>query len=355
MRLGLHGVERQNAEIMHRLEETNRRQAQIEEYQRQESRYQRQLGYNVKSFLEERARHERMAQSPHSALRPDEMEVFAQSGLPHESLNQSMSFLGPPVGPSLTECRLTDLRLVTKLTSSDEIALNSRQVEDFFSRGRVRLDANDSRPMPFEPEIISSIADWSKGQAAPILRIDGPVMNCEEERNPLTMLAAQLIDLTTRSHLHVISYFCELSHTVKVTEREMQATVALVYSLVRQLIELLPPEFEASTDFSEARFRHLDGTLESCGEATRMFKDLLDIVPVATVYCIIDGLQLMDGKRVEGPLRGFLRQLRDKDGKLRVLFTTSGRSSCLSKELKAEETLVIDTFRKGVSTPGMSF
>lgn len=357
IRLGLHGVERQNAEMMHRLETISRRQAQIEEYRRQESRYQRQLGFDVKSFLEERFRHERMAQYSLRPLGPDQMEVFARSGLPLENLNQSTSFLGPPVGLPLTarHLQLIDLCLVTKLASSDEIALNSRHMEDFFSRDRVRLYIDDSAPMPFEPEVISRITDWSKGQAVPMLRIDGPVMDCEEERNPLTMLAAQLIDLTARSHLHVISYFCELSRTVKVTEREIKATIALVYSLVRQLIELLPPEFEASADFSEARFRHLDGTPESCGEATQMFEDLLDVVPAATVYCIIDGLQLMDDKRVEESLQGFLRQLRSRDGKLRVLFTTSGRSACLSKELKAEETLVIDTFRKGVSTPGLSF
>lgn len=253
----------------------------------------------------------------------------------------------------MSECRLTNLHLVTELASSDEIALNSRHMEDFFSRDRVRLHANDSAPMPFEPEAISKITDWSKGQAVPMLWIDGPVMDCDEEQNPLTMLAAQLIDLIARSRLHVISYFCELSRSVKAAEREMQATIALVYSLIRQLVELLPPEFEASADFSEARFRRLDGTFESCGDATQMFKDLLDAVPVATVYCVIDGLQLMDIRRAEESLRAFLRQIRGADGKLRVLFTTSGRSACLSKELKVEETLVIDTFRKGVESPGL--
>ena len=239
---------------------------------------------------------------------------------------------------------------MTEFTTSDKIALNSRHLEDFFSRDRVRLHANDSSPMPLEPEVISRITDWSRGQDVPMLRIDGPVVDCEEERNPLTMLAAQLIDLTARSHLHVISYFCELSRSVKAAEREMRATVALVYSLVRQLIELLPPEFEASADFSEGRFRQLDGTLDSCGKAMRVFRDLLDVVPAATVYCVIDGLQLMDDRRIEQPLRAFLQELRGGNGKLKVLFTTSGRSACLSKELKVDETLVIDTFRKGVAT-----
>lgn len=239
------------------------------------------------------------------------------------------------------------------MTSSDEVALNCRHMEDFFSRDRVRLHANDSTPMPFEPEAISRITDWSKGAAVPMLWIDGPVMDCEEEHNPLTMLAAQLIELTAASRLHVISYFCELSRTVQAAERETQATVALIYSLIRQLIELLPPEFQAPVDFSEARFRHLDGTLKACGEAMRMFQDLLDLVPAATVFCFIDGLHLMDDQRVEEPLQLFLRQLRCGNGKVRVLFTTSGRSACLAKELKVEEILMIDSYRKGIVAHGL--
>lgn len=354
IRLGLRGVERQNAEIMHRLEAINHRQAQIEEYRQHESQYQRQLGQDVKLFLEERARHERMIHYSLETVSSGHFQVLAQSGLPLEKLNQGLSSLRPPHGPHLTERQLTIVDLVTELTSSDEIALNSRHLEDFFSRDRIRLEADDSAPMPFDPDVISRITDWSKGQDAPMLRIDGPVVDCEEERNPLTMLATQLIDLTAKGRLHVISYFCELSRPVKAAEREMRATVALVYSLVRQLIELLPPEFEASVDFSEARFRQLDGSIESCDEAIRVFQDLLDVVPAATVYCIIDGLQLMDDRRVEGPLRAFLQGLRGGNGKLRVLFTTSGRSACLSKELEVEETLVIDAFRKGVATHGLS-
>lgn len=58
IRLGLHGVERQNAEIMHALEDMKRRQAQMEEDRRQELRNQKQLELDVKLFLEERFRHE---------------------------------------------------------------------------------------------------------------------------------------------------------------------------------------------------------------------------------------------------------------------------------------------------------
>ncbi|KAK2601175.1 hypothetical protein N8I77_010643 [Diaporthe amygdali] len=330
IRLGLRGLARQNAEIIHDLEVIKRQQAQIEKHRQQEPRHQKQLGYNVKLFLEERTRHEHIAHYSLNIVNPHQAEFLVQSGLQLEELDQ-----------------------VAEVSSSNEVALNSRHLEDFFSRDRVRLRANDSASMPFEPEIIARITDWSKCEAVPMLWIDGPAMDCEEEHNPLTMLATQLIELTAASRLHVISYFCEISRTVKEVERETQATVALIYSLIRQLIELLPPEFEAPVDLSEARFRHLDGTLKSCDEAMRMFQGVLDLVPAASVFCFIDGLHLMDDERVEESLQLFLRQLRCGYGKLRVLFTTSGRSACLAKELKVEETLMIDSYRKGIAAHGL--
>ena len=90
IRLGLSGVERQNAEIMHRLEAMNHRQAQIEEYRQQDSRYQRQLGYNVKLFLEERTRHERMAQYSLETVRSNHLRL-PHSGLSLEKLDQGLS------------------------------------------------------------------------------------------------------------------------------------------------------------------------------------------------------------------------------------------------------------------------
>lgn len=91
MMIRFHGVEERQAEMMHKLEA-------IEEYRRQESRYQRKLGHDVKSFLEENFRRERMTQYSLKPVSPNQLEVFAQSGLQLEKLNQSMSSLRPLFG-----------------------------------------------------------------------------------------------------------------------------------------------------------------------------------------------------------------------------------------------------------------
>lgn len=101
IRLGLHGVERQNAEIMYTLEDMKRRQAQMEEDRRQESRYQKQLGLDVKLFLQERFRHEQVASYSLKSMSPDQMKVFAQSGLMLENRSRSMSSQELPVRTKL--------------------------------------------------------------------------------------------------------------------------------------------------------------------------------------------------------------------------------------------------------------
>lgn len=91
IRLGLRGLARQNAEIKHDLEVMKRQQAQIEEDRQEEPRYQRQLGYNVKLFLEERTRHERTAHYSLKIVSHDQLEILAQSGLQLEMVDQGKS------------------------------------------------------------------------------------------------------------------------------------------------------------------------------------------------------------------------------------------------------------------------
>lgn len=97
IRLGLHGVERRTAEIMHTLEDMKRWQAQMEEDRRQESRNQKQLGLDVKLFLQEEFRHEQVASYSLKSMSPGQMEVFARSGLMLENPSRSMSSQGLPV------------------------------------------------------------------------------------------------------------------------------------------------------------------------------------------------------------------------------------------------------------------
>lgn len=178
-----------------------------------------------------------------------------------------------------------------------------------------------------------------------MLWLDGPSTEGPDSDNPLMLLAGKIINATDENHLNIISYFCEIPrYADRAVSREIQALVALLYALIRQLIELLPPRFSSIVDFSEERFLGLEGTLESWEEALHVFRDLLELVPGSVLFCVIDGLHVLDYKTIEKPLALLLGQLRHTNNKLRVLFTTSGRSYCLGREMKFNESVVIEGY-----------
>jgi hypothetical protein len=198
------------------------------------------------------------------------------------------------------------------------------------------------------------LKEWSQGTTSSLLWLTGPVVDVLDSSNPLTLLASRVVDMTDESNLNVISYFCHIRRADGTASRETRSLVALLYALIRQLIELLPPRFDSEKDLSKERFSRLNGTLDSWEEALDMFKDVLELVPGSAVYCIIDGLHVLDYRSIQQPLCLLLGRFRDRGPKLRVLFTTSGRSYCLGREIKAHENIVIDNFRDGLATYAIS-
>lgn len=240
------------------------------------------------------------------------------------------------------------------IESCDDVGLRSACLEDRFCRGQVRPLPVIYEPLPFEPEAIVRLQEWVQGRRSSLLWLGGPSFEGPDFSNPLALLASKVIDLMDEHHLSVISYFCQTRRADETASPETQELVALMYSLIRQLIELLPPRFDSGKDLSQERFSRLSGTLDSWEEALAVFEDVLEFVPGPTVYCIIDGLHVLDYRRIQPPLGLLLGRLRNAGDKLRVLFTTSGRSYCLGRETNTRENLVIDHFRSGLASDAIS-
>lgn len=240
------------------------------------------------------------------------------------------------------------------MDTSDDVGLHSACLEDHFSRDRVRPLPEYYQPLPFEPEVVLRLQEWSQGTGSPLLWLGGPSFEGLDSSNPLTLLASKVIDLVDENHLSVISYFCHIQRKDGSASGETQALVALMYALIRQLVELLPPRFDSHKDLSEERFSHLSGTLDSWEEALDVFEDLLEFVPGPKIFCIIDGLHVLDYRSIQRPLALLLGRLRKGGDKLRVLFTTSGRSYCLGQETEVRENLFIENFRNGLALDAMA-
>lgn len=237
------------------------------------------------------------------------------------------------------------------LQTAEDVVLNSRHPEDFFSRERVRLATDSFSLMPVSPDVILRLSEWAQDQHDPILWLEGPAIEADETENPLTSLAAKFIDLVETNELPVMSYFCEIPRTVDSNiTREVKGTVSLLYALLRQMVELLLPRLETSLDLSEERFLTLDGTLDTWSEAQDMFRDLMSLAP-GTVYCVVDGLHWLDDKTTDVTLAQLVDCLRG--GRMKVLFTTSGRSGCLLDGLESEKTMVVGRMKAGDLVEGL--
>jgi hypothetical protein len=166
----------------------------------------------------------------------------------------------------------------------------------------------------------------------------------------MTILASMCIDFANTAKLPVISYFCSLPRQDELrtgNTREEQALISLIYALVRQLIEHLPIQFSSEFDFGTERLALLDGTSESWKSATELLRDLVEAVP-KPLFCIIDGFQLLNSWKTESLFEDFFRALRgsittnSEAEKVKVLITTTGKCSAVSKHLKASEMVLAD-------------
>lgn len=172
-----------------------------------------------------------------------------------------------------------------------------------------------------------------------MLWFEGPALEVDDFENPLTSIAAKFVDMVAAHQLDVISYFCQVPRASRGRDiPEAEGAISLLYALLRQLVEKLPPRLDTAVDLSEARFKKLDGSMNNWAEAIELLKDLLSVFS-GVVFCVIDGLHWLDDEGTDAPLAQLLTALRHD--RLRVFFTTCGRSACLLDYLERDEIFIM--------------
>ena len=231
---------------------------------------------------------------------------------------------------------------------------NSRSLEDFFSRRRVRLDVETADPVMVSPEVLARLSEWSAAsELSQVLWLEGPFIGTEDFENPVTMMAAKFIKLADQFRIPVISYFCQLcrqQNTRPSRALEEEALTALFYALLRQMFEVLPPRFKTNVDFQESRFLRLDGTMDTWKDAMSVFCDLLALMPNG-ILCVLDGLQWLDDMSTNERLEELIQVLRGS--KLKLLLTTTGRSASLRQVIPLPETMMVDDAQLRVGVEGL--
>ncbi|OJJ46596.1 hypothetical protein ASPZODRAFT_142402 [Penicilliopsis zonata CBS 506.65] len=239
-----------------------------------------------------------------------------------------------------------------------QLQLASKHFQSFFDDHDQRLDFDvdvdtdpDHRDLPVEQSVFASLHQWVVNPQ--ILSIGGdPTMNSTGQTYVLStpkLISAYCVHAARTTNIPLISHFCTLPVPPSETKASSssspasasQGLIRLAYSLIRQLINHLPPVFDcdAGSDLSSERFRRFDGSLKVWADTLSLLDSLLSAAP-PLLLCVIDGVDVLlaqdeDEQRTREYLFALLRVLRTfaSRNRLKVLLTLRCDPSVLAYNL----------------------
>jgi hypothetical protein len=209
---------------------------------------------------------------------------------------------------------------------------NSESLRRFFDSKRVRL-TNVARRSATVPRLVNDrISLWRMpDEPSQFLWLKGEYVPAIDSANEMTTVTASFVEQAHKIGIPTISYFYKRS------ENGPKAVAALLYALIRQTVELLPPESRTTIDMSVERFKNLDGEAGTWDAALVLFHDVIGLLDSLnrTAFCVLESLHWLDGKSTESSLYELLEALGRT--KLKVLFATTGKSTVLLNTVKKKD------------------
>ena len=258
---------------------------------------ERALGNTVKNSLQEEFRNTMWAQQ-------DERLLGANSPL---ARSREISPMPDPPNEvdefyRKKQIELTAHRLLQRNTQQEHVQTMVAQAED----------------LSIHIGIFDRIQQWNAAKTSQCLWVQGPFQ--VPTPSHYTLLNTYVLATAERASIPAISFFCEPGTDM----------VKMIYSLILQIVALIPDDFSSDLDFTSARFDALAGTADSLSDAIQLFKDLLSVGPYL-LFILIDGLQVLDTASNAGPLTKLIQAVRDfgeeatnSSRTLKILFTTDG-------------------------------
>lgn len=169
--------------------------------------------------------------------------------------------------------------------------------------------------------------------------------------SPVSAIAAGIVDTCLQLHLPVLAFFCNWPSVYKGSNKQERAERCLqdlVSSIVRQLLDQLPPTIETAFDLDRERFLEIETDFWGCWPYTlELLRVLLDSV-TTPLFVVLDSVDHLEWSPVESRLGEVITILMSaavaraskggpdpgigKKGDIKILFTTAGDSSILAKQ-----------------------
>lgn len=188
---------------------------------------------------------------------------------------------------------------------------SSKGLEKFIPGNSVDL-LNTLSPSPFASiPVATKLREWLASATSTLLWVRGMSTGCYP--SDLSALSGSIINAASESKTPIMFHFCEPIRSTDMAEgltAEESGVLALVYSLIRQLILLLESAVDNSFDLRAERFQKLESPLQNWEEAISILGDLLVLSP-GVLFCVIDGVDDLDyGRRrtLFGDVLGLMRR-----------------------------------------------
>ncbi|CZR56709.1 uncharacterized protein PAC_06598 [Phialocephala subalpina] len=203
---------------------------------------------------------------------------------------------------------------------------------------RLATDALPRTRSVLPGEVVTDIQRWIESQDSRLLWVEGLAYGPFQDE--LSLVGLRISAIAEEVQIPCISFFAKTKYTFQSEDMSMKEAglVAMLYSLISQLIKIIWPTFEATEALTEDQFRQLDGTAKSIPKALEIFKALLPLAMPGLV-CVIDGFERMDSREDVSLLVDVIKCLKDQpaERRVKVLFTTSGNCRPLSRATKVRE------------------
>lgn len=245
-----------------------------------------------------------------------------------------------------------------------DIEIASRHLEISVKNGYPINFAARPEDMPMASQVFKRVQEWMSTLDSERLWLHGPAYAAIPSQ--VSLAAASIVLASEQNKVKLIAYRVRVDDFLdsdikplddmsllsddedfeKQSAPELERMVSMVYSLIRQMVWLLPDHVVTKANFSYERFDELDGTVQTLPQAYDIFEELLALMP-SLFLCIIDGIQLIDCGVYddEGCTADYLDRFLDilwraeSDRTMKVLLVSDGLCPTLSM---SDDHIVLD-------------
>ncbi|KAK7424338.1 hypothetical protein QQX98_000606 [Neonectria punicea] len=234
-----------------------------------------------------------------------------------------------------------------------DIRFESRHFEDYFTWDNVHPVLEAPLPLLADATFLGRLDYFTTSMESTVLYAHGQYQG--ESTNLLRQSVSAYAVHSQEAGVPVVTYFCQLPHDEPPEHRSRESIElsALLYAMIRQVVNLLPVD-TTNIPLDMEMFSTLDGTLRTWQEALTLFEQLVRCVELPLLLFVIDGINVLEDQfehstdeQLESLVRCLARMTNmgavGEDRIVKVLFATMGLSETLCQLLDRDDMISCTT------------